>query len=317
MIFPSVSTACKALLPVVLLVGLSTAASCQADAKSQATAQHGPSNAVAAGTLALAEPRLAMDDAQRTVFQSSARTAWTYVKRNYSSTSGMVKALDTYEYVTIWDIASMVAAYHSAHGLGLISDADYNSRMTRLLQTLDMTALYDNTAFNKLYSARSGNMVDRANNVSTRGYGWSALDLGRFLTWMAIVERTDPSLARAVKRVVGRVQLARLIKDGYLNGANVDTRDNKHHEYQEGRIGYEQYSAEGFALWGVRAQKALDFTANAERTDIFGASVFADKRGDDLLTSEPFIMMGMELGWTNPLWEEQARNVLAAQRERF
>jgi len=258
-----------------------------------------------------------MDEEQRRVLSSAAKTAWSYVKRNYSASSGMVKSLDTWEYVTIWDIASMAAAYHSAHGLQLISDSDYHNRMTRLLQTLETTALYDNAAFNKLYAARSGSMVDRANNVSTRGYGWSALDLGRFLVWMAIVTKTDPALAPEVQRVIGRLKLDRLVKDGYLMGANVDTRDQKHHEYQEGRLGYEQYSAEGFALWGARAEHALEFSANGTPVDVFGVPVLADKRGSDLLTSEPFIMMGMELGWTRVDWEVQARNVLAAQRARY
>lgn len=229
----------------------------------------------------------------------------------------MVKALDSWEYVTIWDVASMVAAYHSARGLGIITDAEYRDRMTRLLNTLQTTGLYDTVAFNKLYSARSGKMVDRSNNVSTRGYGWSALDLGRFLIWMAIVSKTDSSLAPEVQKVVGRLRLDRMIKDEYLIGANVDTRDDKHYEYQEGRLGYEQYSAEGFALWGARAEHALEFNTNGQPVSVLGVPVLADKRGGDLLTSEPFIMMGMELGWTRPTWEEQARNVLAAQQARY
>ena len=315
--FPSTAPL-RAAFPVLLLIGSATAAGCQADAKPQ-TAQLGGAGVQATTSSArsvLDAPR-PLNDEQKAVFQKSARTAWSYVTRNYSASSGMVKALDTWEYVTIWDIASMAAAYYSAHGLGLVSYADYHDRMTRLLRTLQNTALYDGAAFNKLYSARSGSMVDRANNVSSRGYGWSALDLGRFLIWMAIINRNDPTLAPQVQQVVSRLQLSRLIKDGYLTGANVDTRDNKHHEYQEGRLGYEQYSAEGFALWGTRAQHALDFNANAQHADVMGVPILADKRGDDLLTSEPFVMMGMEVGWTNPEWEVAARNVLAAQRARF
>jgi len=315
---PTVRALGGAALPIFLLLGSSTAARCQADSRAQAGGNGASASAAASRAVEpVRDTPLPIDDEQRRILGSAAKTAWSYIQRNYSTSSGMVKALDSWEYVTIWDIASMAAAFHSAHGLQLISDAEYHNRMTRLLQTLETTALYDNAAFNKLYAARSGSMVDRDNKVSTRGYGWSALDLGRFLVWMAIVAKTDPALAPQVQRVVGRLKLDRLIKDEYLMGANVDTRDNKHHEYQEGRLGYEQYSAEGFALWGARAEHALEFGANGKPVDVFGVPVLADKRGDDLLTSEPFIMMGMELGWTRPEWEVQARNVLAAQRARY
>ncbi|HJQ18795.1 MAG TPA: DUF3131 domain-containing protein [Gemmatimonadaceae bacterium] len=259
----------------------------------------------------------ASPDEQRRVMDQSARTAWNYVRRNYSSSSGMVKALDTWDYVTIWDIASAAAAYYSAHGLKLIDDADYHGRMSRLLATLETMPLYDGAAFNKQYASRSGSMVDRSQHVSTRGFGWSAMDMGRFLIWMKIIAATDPELAPAATRVVQRLDLKRLIANGYLNGANIDVDDHQHHEYQEGRIGYEQYSAEGFALWGARADKALDFAVNGVPAQVLGVNILADRRGDDLLTSEPFIMMGMELGWPNATWEQQAHNVLAAQRARF
>jgi len=315
--FPAAASL-RAAIPVVLLIGSATAAGCQADARSK-TVQAAGTGATArtSSPPAPADAPRPFDEEQRRVFDKSARTAWQYVTRNYFPSSGMVKALDTWEYVTIWDIASMAAAYYSAHGLGLINDADYHDRMTRLLRTLQNTALYDGAAFNKQYSARSGSMVDRDNKVSSRGYGWSALDLGRFLLWMAIINRNDPTLAPQVQQVMARLQLNRLVKDGYLTGANVDTRDNQHHEYQEGRLGYEQYSAAGFALWGVRADNALGFTKNAQQVDVMGVPILSDKRGDDLLTSEPFVMMGMELGWTRPEWEVAARNVLAAQRARF
>ena len=38
--------------------------------------------------------------------------------------------------------------------------------------------------------------------------------------------------------------------------------------------------------------------------------------GDDLLTSEPVVLMGMELGWPSPQWEQLAREMLAVQEER-
>lgn len=254
---------------------------------------------------------------QRKLMLRSARTAWDYVERNYSPASGLVKSLDTYAPVTIWDIASALAAYYSAHGLGIISDADYRRRMDRALQTLEGVALYDAAAFNKLYDSRTGVMLTRDAAKTSTGYGWSALDMGRFLTWMRILADNDPGSRAAVERIVHRLDLNRLVKDGYLRGGTIDPEDGEHKEYQEGRIGYEQYAASGLALWNVKADRALTFEGNGTPVDVLGFPILSDRRGGANLTSEPFLMMGLEIGWPTREWEEQARNVLAAQRERF
>lgn len=289
-----------------------TAAQCQADARPD-TAQ--APTAVTTG--ATFDPPTVSADRQRQFMTTSARTAWSYVRRNYSATSGLVGSLDNWDFVTIWDIASALAAFHSARGLGLITDADYRRRMDKALATLETMPLYLDVAFNKTYSARTARMVDRAQVLSPTGYGWSATDMGRFLIWMRIIADNDATARPAVERIVARLKLDRIVADGYLRGGNIDVNTKEHLEYQEGRVGYEQYAALGLAAWGVQAPNALDFGINGQPTDVLGHRILADRRGDDMVTSEPFIMAGIELGWANPTWEEQARNVLAAQRERF
>src|SRR5438045_2101699 len=123
----------RLLAAMALVLGSTSAAGCQSDAR-------GPSNsksASASSNVAVARSKPRPPDAsaeeQRRILQGSARIAWNYVKRNYSASSGMAKALDTWDYVTIWDIASSAAAYYSAYGLKLIDAADYHRRMTRML----------------------------------------------------------------------------------------------------------------------------------------------------------------------------------------
>ena len=298
------------------------AAQCQGDMRptigtSSAALGGGATLAVDSSPMVTFEGPKASAEEQRKLMQRAARIAWSYVERNYSPESGLVKALDTWAPVTIWDISSALAAYHSAHELGIISDADYRRRMDQALQTLETAALYDGVAFNKAYDSRTGVMLDRNSQKSPVGYGWSALDMGRFLVWMRIIADNDPAAAPSVQRIVDRLDLQRLVKDGYLRGGTLDPQHGNHHEYQEGRIGYEQYAAHGFSLWGVTAPKALDFTMNGEPVDVLGYRILADRRDGENLTSEPFLMMGLELGWPSRAWEEQARNVLAAQRERY
>ncbi|MEX2177910.1 MAG: DUF3131 domain-containing protein [Gemmatimonadaceae bacterium] len=308
-----------------LLVIGSTAAQCQGDARaprSERDQRAGPAQQVAPVSAPVPPgatfdpPSVSVEEQQR-VLLASARTAWSYVSRNYFTQSGLVGALETWRYVTIWDITGALAAYHAAHGLGLIPTADYRRRMDQALATLESMALYESVAFNKQYDARNAAMVDRSQERSTRGFGWSALDMGRFLVWLKVIAENDPAARASVQRIVDRLDLGRMARNGYLVGATTDLKHDNHYEYQEGRIGYEQYAAQGLALWGVRADSALDFRANGKPIDILGHRILADRRGDEYVTSEPFLMMGMELGWASPEWESQARNVLAAQRERF
>jgi hypothetical protein len=305
------------LLTGIAIVAISgTAAQCQTDAR--ATVDSASAAApVPSGAGATFDPPTVPVERQKQFMLTSARTAWSYVRRNYSSTSGLVKSLDNWDLVTIWDISSALAAYHSARGLGLIDDADYRRRMDRALKTLEAMPLYLDVAYNKTYSSRSATMVGRDEKPSTTGYGWSVIDMGRFLVWLKIIAENDPVARPAVERIVQRLALDRLTADGYLRGGNIDVNTKEHLEYQEGRLGYEQYAAQGLSLWGAQAPNALTFDVNGKATEIFGHRVLGDRRGADLITSEPFVMAGIELGWATPAWEEQARNVLAAQRERF
>lgn len=160
-------------------------------------------------------------------------------------------------------------------------------------------------------------MIDRAQRISSRGIGWSVTDIGRLLIWLRIVAVNQPQFAPLATAIVKRLDMSRLIKDGYLYGEDIDPRSGSIRAYPEGRIGYEQYAASGFALWGYRADKALDGRLNALPVDVLGVSVVADKRGDERITSEPYIMMGMETGWYSPELRLQAWRVLAAQEARY
>ncbi|HZE07292.1 MAG TPA: DUF3131 domain-containing protein [Gemmatimonadaceae bacterium] len=254
---------------------------------------------------------------ERELFLSSARTAWAFVDRNYQSSTGLSRAHDTYAFVTVWDIASGLAALYSGHELGLIADGPFNQRMGRALSTLSTMDLFDHVAFNKSYEARSGRMIDRREHVSSRGIGWSVTDIGRLLIWLRIIAVNQPQFASQAAAIVKRLDMGRLIQDGYLHGEDLDPRTGSRRSFQEGRIGYEQYAASGFALWGVHADKALDARLNALPVNVLGISIVADKRGDERITSEPYIMMGMETGWFSPELRQQAWRVLAAQEARY
>jgi hypothetical protein len=250
-------------------------------------------------------------------FRDAAQTAWRFIERNYVSGTGMVKAHDTYAYVTVWDIGSMLASYQAAMELGIITKVDFDQRMGALLHTLGTMSLFEGVAYNKLYDARTGRSVGRDEEPSEAGFGWSVIDIGRLLVTLKVIESHHPQHAEAARAAVERMTLDQLVSDGYLIGRDLDPQTGQGRTYQEGRIGYEQYAAEGLALWGARADRALSFRENTTPVEVIGVSVYSDTRGDDKLTSEPFLMMGLELGWRSPEWREVAWRVLAAQKARY
>jgi ankyrin repeat protein len=251
------------------------------------------------------------DDAA--VLDDAARVAWSFAQAHYQPSTGLVGAVGRYPYATVWDIGSSLAVFYCAHELKLLGDAEYDHRLRRVLATLRKIPLFDGVSFNKSYNTRTGAMASHGGLPSKRGAGWSTTDLGRMLVWLKIVAQ-QPGYADDAAAIVKRVDAAKLIRDGYLRGATVDPRGLR--EYQEGRVGYEQYAAQGFAVWGLIAERALRFEENAIPITVMGKSLLADFRGEDRYTSEPLILMGLELGWT-PEAERLARELLAAQEERY
>jgi hypothetical protein len=263
-----------------------------------------------------ANPPAASEAEQREFMIASARSAWAYVRRNYHPATGFVGATDAYQYVTMWDVGSILGGFLAARELGFITPEDYRGRVTRVLRSLEAAGLHDGVAFNRLYAAGTGRMVGRDHSPTRRGYGWSATDLGRLLLWLKIVATHDREHEAAAQRIVNRLGLERIVREGYLRGEELTPRGRRR-LFQEGRVGYEQYAAAGFALWGIRAEQALDLHANATPLTVLGHQLFADKRGDDLLTSEPVVMLGLEVGWPSAEWDRFARAVLAVQEERY
>jgi hypothetical protein len=236
------------------------------------------------------------------------------VNAHYQPATGLVSALAGYHYATVWDIGSALAALHCAHELGLLADGVYDARLRRLFRTLETLPLFEGAAFNRSYSTLTGAMAGAARG-GRRGDGWSATDIGRLLLWLKIVAEREPERAAEAGRIVRRLDAARLVKGGYLRGFRRDAGDGPV-EYQEGRVGYEQYGAAGYAAWGFPVDNALALERNALPERVMGRSLAKDARGLDRLTSEPFVLLGLEVGWT-PETRALAEQLLGAQEERF
>jgi hypothetical protein len=249
------------------------------------------------------------------VFLAGARLAWTFVENNTQASTGLAQAHDNFQFVTTWDIASQIAATYSAHELGIIDNTNYDTRIKKILATLTTLPLYQGAAFNRFYDSKTGQMVDRSFKASTTGFGWSTTDIGRLLTWLRVLAVNQPQYSAQATAIKNRLNMSRLISGGTLQGVDVDANGNTV-SYAETGLGYEQYAAGGFALWSQRASNSLNPTAYAKAQSVLGVNVWIDSRGSARLTSEPYIMMGLETGFWAPALNDQAHAVLAAQQAR-
>jgi hypothetical protein len=249
-------------------------------------------------------------------FLAGARTAWTFVENNTQASTGLAKAHDTFPFVTVWDIASQIGATYSAHELGIIDDANYDGRIRKILGTLTTMPLFEGAAFNRFYDSQTGQMASRDFKVSSTGFGWSTTDIGRLLIWLRILALNQPQYSAQATAIVNRLNMSRLISGGTLQGVDI-AANGVRSTYAETGLGYEQYGAAGFALWSQRAPNSLNATANAQAMDVLGVTVFVDDRGTARLTSEPYMMMGLETGWYASALKDQAKAVLGAQQARY
>ncbi|HEX7892167.1 MAG TPA: DUF3131 domain-containing protein [Ramlibacter sp.] len=260
-----------------------------------------------------------------------ARTAWKYFENN-TQPSGLANAVENYPSSTMWDTASYIAAVVSARELGVVAPAVADQRLAKLLEALNSLAFFRNELPNKVYHTGSLEKVDYANRPGEIGF--SALDLGRLLVWLKIVKERYPQHADAVDRFVLRWKFDNVVDPrGMMFGAMLD-KDRKLQYVQEGRLGYEEYSAKGFELWGLSTELAARADPYAT-VPIYCVEVPYDARDPrkyyqhNYVVSESYVLDGIEFDWdlalergtarrhTHPWMADFAHRVYQAQENRF
>jgi hypothetical protein len=232
-----------------------------------------------------------------------AKTAWSYFETFYQPETGLVNAVGNFPSTTLWDTASYISAMVAAYELCVIDKRELDDRATRILNTLRNLPLYRGEAPNKVYHAATGEMVNYANQPGE--IGMSANDIGRLLVWLRILKERHPHLANSVDNVPMRWNFCNLVnEDGRMFGSftqgNGDTR-----YVQEGRLGYEEYAAKGFALWGFDVARAMS-PEPLEYAYIYDVRVPYDGRdprvfkSQNYVLTEGYILDGLELGWDLP-----------------
>lgn len=234
----------------------------------------------------------------------AAKVAWHYFEKYTQETTGLANSVGNYPSTTLWDTASYVAGVVSAYELCIIEKPEFDRRITQLLTTVKGLDLFRRELPNKVYHTKTGAKVDYTNKPGEIGF--SALDIGRFLVWMRIIKNRYPYLGNTVDSVLLKWDFRNVIdSEGLLVGAYVDKETGETVYAQEGRLGYEEYAAKGFALWGFRpllAHRAEPFLT----ASIFGVQVPYDGRdprifhSQNYVVTESYLQDGLELGFDMP-----------------
>jgi len=249
-----------------------------------------------------------------------AKASWQYFVNNYQEATGFTNSTGGYPSGTLWDMGNYLMALNSARWLNLINQSEFDFRLNKFLTTLNKLKLFEDTLPNKVYNTATGQMTDYGNNPLEKGIGWSALDVGRVLAAFHVIRTCHPQYNDWLKGSVTKWQVARSVKDGELYGAMV-LPDKSTLLVQEGRLGYEEYAARGYELWGFQVPKAIALEP-FEFVDINGVQIPVDKRdyqttqANNYVVSESYILDGIEFGLQSYLKEYTAR-VLEAQKRRF
>ncbi len=248
--------------------------------------------------------------------------AWGYFERNLRPETGLVDSVDGYPGTTMWDAGSYLMALISAERLSLITRDTFDTRVSRALRTLSHLSLFDGDAPNKAYSTITLAMVDYQNHETERGIGWSTIDIGRMLVPLHALVWQYPSHTEEVRDLLHRWRWSKLTLHGQMIGAAVDPTG--HTTYvQEGRLGYEEYSAKSLSLVaGVDTQRARQVDDYLAFVDAYGIRLATDTRAPDAyqahndIVSEPYILDGLEFGWDD-VSRELAWRVEEAQEARY
>lgn len=256
-----------------------------------------------------------------------ASIAWSYFVNNTQPNTGLVNAVEGYPSTTLWDAAAGVGAVVAADRFGLIPRDEALGRLGKMLDTFGSVRLFNGICPNKVYDTRRATPANYSNQPAE--IGCSALDVGRMLVWMKIVQNRYPELATRVEQTVRYWKLSGLVRDGELFGVHSRTR-SKPQYLQEGRLGYEEYAASGFALWGMDTARAASPEPFAT-VRVEGVPIMHDRRsmshegGLNAVVTETSILHGIELGFGHdsapsmgsPWIKTQADNVVLAQQNRY
>ena len=249
-----------------------------------------------------------------------ATSAWNYFVDNVQPDTGFANSVGGYPSGTLWDMGNYLTAMNAVRWMGLIDQGEFDGRLNKFLAQISELELFEGNLPNKVYNSATAQRVDYANNPTERGIGWSALDIGRLLAAFHVVQTCHPQYSDWLSAIVNGWRLELSVDNEQLYGAMI-TPDERTQFVQEGRLGYEEYAARGYELWGFDVPAAIALEPMSY-VDVYGVQIPVDDRdyqntnANNYVVSESYILDAIEFGLDGTL-ADHAQQVLEAQKRRY
>lgn len=251
-----------------------------------------------------------------------AKIAWKYFENNYDQKTGMINGNDRCSQFSFKDLTSYLMGMLSAYEIGIVDSIEMDMRINKLFVTLEKMQLYENKLPNTQYHTTSLQMLDDDGNLSIEGIGWSALDIGRFFSFVNKINYHYPQYQQRLRKIVKRWKMNEMIENGMLKGMVYQSNKKKFKLIQDGRLGYEEYCGKGLFNSGFDVSEALNYRDFIKFIDIYGYRIGVDTResrkklSHNYILSDPYYLDGLEYGWDINS-KELAFRVFMVQKARY
>lgn len=244
-----------------------------------------------------------------------AQVAWRYLEQQKQH-SGLVSSAAAFPAVSMWDVGSQLAGMIAARELGLAAPGAWEAWISSLLESLAKLPLTPQGLPNKVHHAVNLAPLTYGKLTPVPPIGTSAIDMGRLVRWLDVLGAIYPQHRPAVQGIYARWPLSALAKDGRLWGTS--RLQGRLQGHPEGRYGYEQLSAYPLARHGLALGASLDLRSERIGMPLEGVEIGVDRRNEagahNYLTSEPFVLEGLEGGFRALPAEDAGRMLLAQER---
>jgi hypothetical protein len=252
----------------------------------------------------------------------SAQAAWQYFQTNTQAT-GLVNDRSDFKGATLWGIGDYLTALHAARTLEIISVDEFDNRVRQLLGTVEKLPLFAGELPHRGYDTWSLQPVDYGDNPSPEGTGWSALDVGRMLSALYLLKTCHPEYTATVDEIPLDWSYLQIVRDGALFSAKTSRNGNGRSLTRlipETRLGYEEYAARAFQLWGFGMERAA-VGGHYQMAQVEGIDVPIQRHQTGNATSaytvsNPFLLYGLEFGF-DPQMRSLIQPLLKAQAARY
>ena len=254
-----------------------------------------------------------------------AQAAWNYFSANSQPTTGLVSDRSDVKGSTLWGLGDYLTALNAAWAMDIISPKEFDQRIRQLLAALAQIPLYAGELPSRGYDPRTLQPVDYGGNPVPEGTGWSSLDVGRLLAALYNLKTNNPEYTQVVDQIALDWSYLRVVREGILSSANV-TKDKSGRLVPrinpETRLGYEEYAARGFQLWGFNVDKSA-VGGEYKTTSVEGVEVPIERLRKDTKSkvnqytvSNPFLLYALEFG-LDPKMRSLFTAVYQAQSQRY